>query len=555
MSLTKATFSMIEGAPANVLDYGADATGVADSTTAFNLAIATGLRVRVPAGTYKCNVTINNKTIIEGDGSVVSIVKPFNDAIAAMTYTFVAQQNPLYLFWDYHSEVRNIGFFGNSAMIGVGFTFGKTNPADYEADDEYANNVKFYGCLFNDLEKGVQFPFGNIGDEFYSCGFKNNKYGVYALNAKFGGLMHAGNKHFYAGEFSGNTCAVYIDNTVVGYGGVSFNETILESNQIAVYENNTSATFTATSFKEVWLENNGAMSSGSATVDIDLWTGATKTTQTIVKRTMIFDGTFGKHVFDNGFFTDIYVKGTGIQVNANNVRAESQSSNSGGVCTVDSDTSFIVIDSPLSTGAPPRSNNVILVGRPTSTTYTIDSNGTRASDRWFITKQRSAKVAAYGPSRAMSASLTTVATTGNGSFNLTGTVVSDGIIYSQCNEFTRAAFLSTEYTKLNSPNSSITTSVGWYVCTLDFKRTLGNPLIMIWDRSAAQFAISIEAPSLNKWYTFAAIGYSAGGQSLQLDFKGSNEDCTWRTSAYQILRFDTLEQAQSFLDSGVFAES
>ena len=57
--------------------------------------------------------------------------------------------------------------------------------------------------------------------------------------------------------------------------------------------------------------------------------------------------------------------------------------------------------------------------------------------------------------------------------------------------------------------------------------------------------------------TFAAIGYSAGGQELYLDFYGDTTtgDCTWRVSAYQIHRFDTCEQAQAFLCSGAFAES
>lgn len=39
MSLTKATYSMIQGAVTNVLDYGADSTGVADSTSAIQAAI------------------------------------------------------------------------------------------------------------------------------------------------------------------------------------------------------------------------------------------------------------------------------------------------------------------------------------------------------------------------------------------------------------------------------------------------------------------------------------------------------------------------------------
>ncbi len=39
MSLTKVSYSMIDGAATNVLDYGADPTGVADSTTAIQDAL------------------------------------------------------------------------------------------------------------------------------------------------------------------------------------------------------------------------------------------------------------------------------------------------------------------------------------------------------------------------------------------------------------------------------------------------------------------------------------------------------------------------------------
>ena len=45
MSLTKASYSMITGAPINVLDFGADPTGVADSTNAFKAAIAAAGRL------------------------------------------------------------------------------------------------------------------------------------------------------------------------------------------------------------------------------------------------------------------------------------------------------------------------------------------------------------------------------------------------------------------------------------------------------------------------------------------------------------------------------
>jgi len=56
MSLTKVSFSMINGAPVNVLDYGADPTGVSDCATAFALAVAalptTGGTLYIPDGNY-----------------------------------------------------------------------------------------------------------------------------------------------------------------------------------------------------------------------------------------------------------------------------------------------------------------------------------------------------------------------------------------------------------------------------------------------------------------------------------------------------------------------
>lgn len=53
MALTKVTYSMIDGAPVNVLDYGAVGDGVADDTVAIQAALNTGSTVYFPDGTYK----------------------------------------------------------------------------------------------------------------------------------------------------------------------------------------------------------------------------------------------------------------------------------------------------------------------------------------------------------------------------------------------------------------------------------------------------------------------------------------------------------------------
>lgn len=73
MSLTKATFSMINGAVANVLDYGADPSGVIDSTAAIQLCLDENPLgfVYFPEGTYKVTDTLTiagGAQNITGDG-------------------------------------------------------------------------------------------------------------------------------------------------------------------------------------------------------------------------------------------------------------------------------------------------------------------------------------------------------------------------------------------------------------------------------------------------------------------------------------------------------
>lgn len=70
MSLTKVSYSMITGAIANVLDYGADPSGVSDSSAAVQAATNTGNVVYFPQGVYRVTgITRTGKTIWFSDGN------------------------------------------------------------------------------------------------------------------------------------------------------------------------------------------------------------------------------------------------------------------------------------------------------------------------------------------------------------------------------------------------------------------------------------------------------------------------------------------------------
>jgi len=74
MTLTKATYSMIKGAPVNVLDFGAVGDNVADDTVAIQAAVtkalASGAAVYFPAGIYRVSASINcgGRIKLFGDG-------------------------------------------------------------------------------------------------------------------------------------------------------------------------------------------------------------------------------------------------------------------------------------------------------------------------------------------------------------------------------------------------------------------------------------------------------------------------------------------------------
>lgn len=142
MALTKATYSMIQGAIANVLDFGADPTGATDSSTAFQAAGATGKTIFVPKGIYQASFGLRNSQIIFGEGArnTSRIIPP-----AGAAYVIAVAANSLGTASKQHCQIRNLSIENtNSVANCVGVFFSATDVTEIN-DHHFLENVYIDG--------------------------------------------------------------------------------------------------------------------------------------------------------------------------------------------------------------------------------------------------------------------------------------------------------------------------------------------------------------------------------------------------------------------------
>lgn len=137
MSLTKVSYSMIEGAVVNVLDFGAVGNGTTDDTAAIQAAInslsATGGVVYLPINTYKITAPLTNTksgVSLVGDGSAATIISN-------------SQTGDAIVFGDAVNELTQCRIVGmkiqGSVTSGRGF-YGKIFGSQCELNDVYVNS-------------------------------------------------------------------------------------------------------------------------------------------------------------------------------------------------------------------------------------------------------------------------------------------------------------------------------------------------------------------------------------------------------------------------------
>lgn len=235
MSLTKVSYSMIDTAPVNVVDYGADPTGSNDSTAAINAAFAASTNIYIPAGTYLISGTglqyvtsYQHITTITGAGAnnTTFSYSGSGTLLKSNTRGGVYLRGIKLLRNGNRDSTIGLNFDANEYSIVeqcqfIGFSKGLVSGIG-TGGDSFFNKID--SCFFDACDFDVYFsvtPAGNLpsnSNTFINCKFSNTtQWGVYhdggIKNTFIGCAFEGVGDGLY---LRGNDCAVincYVENS------------------------------------------------------------------------------------------------------------------------------------------------------------------------------------------------------------------------------------------------------------------------------------------------------------------------------------------------------
>ena len=234
MSLTKATYSMIQGAVANVLDFGADPTNTADSTAAINAAIASlgsnGGTVFFPTGRYRTTSKITVSTPVRVVGTGRGSNGGVHKCEIVKTGSYTALEFVPGAAWGGIQDIAigssNAAFTGDGLYISSGridvdrisiTNHGGFGINVYDANVSNFSNVYIFNCDTGLYINGASPPDTN-GITFVNFDILNSRQdGIYVANAiantfvgmtiqgsaRYGILINS-DRHIFYGTYSEN---------------------------------------------------------------------------------------------------------------------------------------------------------------------------------------------------------------------------------------------------------------------------------------------------------------------------------------------------------------
>ena len=230
MSLTKVSYSMIEGAEFNVLDYGAIGNGVADDTAALQAALNAvfankGGTLRIPAGSYKITADLvpqislsplNRNFRIIGDGMESTNIIGAGFGLKIYGDTPPARNNAFTSLL-----LQNFSMVG-SGLAGIGIDI-------YSMQRSVISGVSCRGYNY-----GVRLRSSWNNSINNRCQFQNNNVGIKVPVAGSGSTLNEGVNSV---DISGVNCGDNLKAGIsIGFGNViSIRDVLLESNPVGIY--------------------------------------------------------------------------------------------------------------------------------------------------------------------------------------------------------------------------------------------------------------------------------------------------------------------------------
>lgn len=296
MSLTKVSYSMIEGAPVNVLDFGAVGDGTTNDTAAIqaavNAALASGASLYVPAGSYLLTSQINVNLY---DAAVARGLIIFGDGWRSL---FIVNHTGTGFYINCNPS---FGFY-QAQLVNLTFTSGTNHPAKI-VHNVGAINTLIDNCVFENATATY-------------CVYNDNAYGLTLRGCIFARVTGTGVFYAYTASLSTYSYVNSVEGcdfstittgiSAQGCDALLLSNTVFEECTSGVVINPVPTQVNAfnITIDTCWFERN-------TTVDIDFQSSSSYWCEGTIRNTQFagFDPTYQAHI-NLGVKSKVSIEGT-----------------------------------------------------------------------------------------------------------------------------------------------------------------------------------------------------------------------------------------------------